>query len=54
VTRTVFAELVGIAAGNPGWPATLMVACGIVAALASLLAAHRIVRLEPSEILRRT
>ena len=51
-TRTLFAELVTISAMHPAWPAALTTACVLVAAAACFLATHRIVRLEPSVILR--
>ena len=51
-TRTLFAELVTISALHPAWPAALTAACALVAAVACLLATYRIVRLEPSVILR--
>ncbi len=54
VTRLLFADLVIIAAVHPRWPVTLMLACGVVAAVASALATYRIVLLAPWDVLRRT
>ena len=53
VTRTLFAELVTVSAGNPQWPVALMLACGVIALAATGLAAYRIVRLDAWEVLRR-
>jgi len=53
VTRTLFAELVAVSAGNPQWPVALMLACGVIALAATGLAAYRIVRLDAWEVLRR-
>jgi putative ABC transport system permease protein len=54
VIRTLVAEFVWISALNPAWPASLIGLCGLVAALACAFATYRIVKLDPSAVLRRS
>lgn len=53
VTRIVFVELVTISARNPGWPIGWLLLCGTLAMIAVGVASYRILRLEPSEVLRK-
>jgi putative ABC transport system permease protein len=53
LTRALFAELAALSATAPSVWIALVGLCGGVAAVAVVLATYRIVRLEPSVVLRR-
>jgi hypothetical protein len=52
-TRMVFAELVWLSAQSLEWPIGWTLLCGTLAAAAVGLATHRILRLEPADVLRK-